>query len=75
MPFIEVHLLNGNIITVRKDLILWVMKMTTVSKETLKSKPFLKTSLPCTLIQLSVPQGELFCSDAYEVVMQKLSEK
>lgn len=74
MEFIEVKLLNGNQFSIRKDLILYVMKLEHASKELLKEKPFLKEAGICTLIQLSVAPGEIYCGDSYDSVMQKLRD-
>lgn len=72
MEYLEVKLLSGNTLSIRKDLILLVMKLEFFSKEMLKEKPFLKESSPCTLIQLSIAPGELYCRDSYDSVMQQL---
>ena len=72
MEFIEVTLLNGNKVSIRRDLVLYVMKLEHVSKELLKEKPFLKDVEVCTMIQLSVAPGEIYCGDSYDSVMQKL---
>ena len=74
MHYIEVHLLNGNKMSVRKDLVLAVATLEHVSKQALKDKPFLKDCMPCTWIQLSIQPGELYCSDSYDTIMQMLSD-
>ena len=74
MKYIEFKLLNGNVFSVREDLILSVLKLEYVSKEMVKERPFLKTCVPCTVITISGNPLELYCSDPYESVMQRLSQ-
>ena len=74
MSFIEVQLLNGNTFSIRKDLILSVMRVTGLSKEELKQNPRLKDALPYTVIQVSIQPGAVYCSDSYEDVMLKLDK-
>ncbi len=72
MDFIEVKLLSGSSFAIRKDLILCVLDMPFISKETVKKNPFLKGVTSCTYIQLSLQNGEIYCQDSYESIMQMI---
>ena len=59
---------------VRKDLVLLVFDVRYITKELLKDKPFLKGVESCTMIQLSMANGDYYCADKYDDIVQQLKE-
>ena len=75
MDFIELNLISGYRMCVRKDLVLQVFDLCFITKDMVKERPFLKDLDSCTMVQLSIEKEGYYCVDTYESIIQQLKEQ
>ena len=73
MEFIEVTLLGGERLCIRKSVIVLIREFKYFPKELIKEKPFLKDCPGCVALLLSDRQ-EIYCVDPYSSIVEKLKQ-
>lgn len=71
MNFIEIKLIGGERLSIRKDAIISVREFKYISKEMVKELPFLRERSECVAIVLP-DRNSIYSEDSYDSITEKL---